>query len=137
MLLGFDLDKPLPTAQNYQLGNLFGEYFTEHTISLRRGETQTLFVHALTAKQYCEFYLDLVVVTGGGASPTLERVDDNGKPFKVTTGAGVPGGIQFSDFQAIYASGVTMGNVWAEVHPGVFQGGGVMCRVRPWCTLVL
>jgi hypothetical protein len=102
--IGFNLDDRFPVAQNYQSGRLSGNYFEQHTISLRHGETQTLLVHATTRHYFCKFTYQILVDTGG--RQVAEQVTDNGHPFTVTAG------IKADDYKAFYIGGVasTTGN---------------------------
>jgi hypothetical protein len=96
--IGFNLDARFPTAQNYLVTKLSGNFFTEHTISLRRGETETLLVHAITARQYCQFTFQLIVDSAG--KQVTEVINDHGRPFGVTALAQLP------KYRAFYVGGV-------------------------------
>jgi hypothetical protein len=96
--IGFNLDSKLPVAQDYHFNGLSGNYFAEHTISLRQGETQTLLVHAVTRQYYCQFTYRLLVDTGG--REVAELITDNGKPFTVTAGA------KSKNYKVLYVGGV-------------------------------
>jgi hypothetical protein len=96
--IGFNLDNEFPVAQNYRSGRLSGSFFGAHTISLRKGETQTLLVHAVTRQSFCQFTYRLLVDTGG--RQVAEVISDNGRPFTVTAG------LKSSAYKALYAGGV-------------------------------
>jgi hypothetical protein len=96
--IGFNLDDQFPVAQNYQGTILSGNFFAEHTISLRQGETQSLLVHAVTRQYYCQFTYRLLVDTGN--REVAELITDNGKPFTVTAG------VKSGNYQVLYVGGV-------------------------------
>ena len=96
--IGFNLDRAFPVAENYEDGRLFGDFFTDHTITLAQGQTQTLVVHAQTDQRYCKFILRLLVDAGG--KQVTEPVANKGKPFAVT--AVVPA----TSYKTLYAGGV-------------------------------
>ncbi|HMJ24012.1 MAG TPA: hypothetical protein VK513_18995 [Terriglobales bacterium] len=104
--VGFNLDQRFPVAQDYGIyGDLSGNYIQEHHISFMPGETQTLIVHALTHRYYCEYRILLKIDTGRGV--VYEKVDDHGKPFVVTaTPDGVSRYIRFSDYKEFYVGGI-------------------------------
>lgn len=101
--IGFNLDASFPRAQNYQVGRRFsGDFFTQHTISLKSGETITLLVNNTTASQYCQFTFQLAVDTSG--KQVTEVISDHGKPFAVTALANL------SKYRALYIGGVATNN---------------------------
>lgn len=96
--VGFNLDDLFPVAEKYQDGGLTGSYFGSHTISLRKGETQALVVHAETRRHYCQFTFQLLIDTTDGHF--TESVTNGGKPFAVTAFAHI------AKYKALYAGGV-------------------------------
>lgn len=74
----FDLDLPHPVPVN---GNAGGNYFTAHSISLKKGE-QAVFEIAASSARYCQYQIALTVVDG--TKTLTETVSDHGQPFKVT-----------------------------------------------------
>ena len=96
--IGFNLDDEFPSAQNYQSGRLSGSFFGSHTISLAKGETETLLVHAVTRQSFCQFTYRLLVDTG--SREVAEVISENGKPFTVTAG------LKSGAYEALYAGGV-------------------------------
>ena len=110
--IGFNLDDRFPIAQDYANARLSGNYFGEHTISLRHGETQSLLVHAITRNYFCQFTYQLLVDTGN--REVAEPITDNGRPFTVTAG------LKASSYQALYLGGVvspTENDKYAPVSP--------------------
>lgn len=85
--VGFNLDNRLPIAQDLEDNNPNADFFADHTISLRQGETQTLLVVAETRQQYCQFTFKLIVDTSNGQ--VAEPITNNGKSFEVTAAVGM------------------------------------------------
>lgn len=96
--MGFDLDDALPVAQDYQNGQLSGSYFATHTISLMRGQVQTIVIHVETTQHYCQFTFEAQVDTANGH--ITEIIANSSKPFAVTAVTEV------SAYRALYAGGV-------------------------------
>jgi len=96
--MGFNLDDALPIAQKYQNGQLYGSYFAAHTITLTRGQVQTLVIHVETAQHFCQFTFEMQVDTANGR--TTEMIKDGLKPFAVT------GIAKLGTYRALYAGGV-------------------------------
>lgn len=122
--IGFNLDSQFAIPQDYKAGRLSGNFFAEHTISLKRGETQTLLVHAVTQHQFCQFSFRIMV--DAARRQYVEKIEDSGKPFVVTATAQpfTPNGIPFSSYHAIYVGGVaspTPGKV-VKVSPATYRG---------------
>ena len=125
--IGFNLDSVTSTAQNYDSGRLHGDYFATHTISLKQGEVQTLEVVAVTAKQYCQFTLELTVVDGGRR--ITETVTNDGQPFRVTAVVTKyksypyygPGDLRY--YKALYVGGVAPGTEggWTRKNPETYN----------------
>jgi len=103
----FDLDKPHPVAQDANDDDAYFAGPNAHTISLAPGEVTTLLIDALTARQHCDFSLNLIVATGQG-QPVAEKIDNHGTPFQVTAIANGTGSspLKYADYQAVYAGGV-------------------------------
>jgi len=123
--IGFNLDNPTSIAQHYKGHELSGDYFAEHTISLTRGEVQTLQIVAKTTQYYCEFTLKLIVVSG--STKTTETITDDGAPFRVTAihreGRG-PGPLSY--YQVLYVGGVAPGAIhgaFTPQNPATYAGG--------------
>jgi hypothetical protein len=122
--IGFNLDGQFSTPQDYKAGQLYGNFFAEHTISLRDGETQTLLVHAVTRRQYCQFSFRLIIDTANRRY--VEPVSNSGRPFSVTGTSQplTPGSIPFSTYGAIYLGGVASpepGKL-VQVNPATYDG---------------
>jgi hypothetical protein len=100
--LGFNLDSPVPIAQNITgFIRLSGNYFADRTITVSPGETQTLDIYALSSQRYCTFTYQLYVDTPNGQ--VVETVTNHGRPFAVS--GGLPGN---SCYRAEYGGGVAM-----------------------------
>ena len=100
--LGFNLDSPVPIAQNVsEFTRLSGNYFTDRTITVFPGETQTLDIYALSSRRYCTFTYELYIDTPNGQ--VVETVTNHGRPFAVS--GGLPGN---NCYRAEYGGGVAM-----------------------------
>lgn len=125
--IGFNLDAQSPIAQNANITQLYGSYFTDHTISLQPGETQTLVIYALTRLRYCTFSYRLVIDTSNGQ--IIEPVTNMGKPFEVAGLLLVPhdsGPGIFARYRALYVGGVAPGSSanggFVSANPKTFLG---------------
>jgi hypothetical protein len=122
--IGFNLDSQFSVPQDYKAGQLYGSFFSEHTISLRNGETQTLLMHAVTHRKYCQFSFRLIIDTANRRY--VEAVSNSGKPFSVTGTAQplTPGSIPFSNYRAIYVAGVAspQPGKLEQVNPASYDG---------------
>lgn len=116
--LSFNLDGPIDYAQ-YKSGPIFlGNVFQEHVVTLQPGETHTFSIYVETALHYCQFTFQMTVATPNGV--VAESIDDNGKPFQLTSQAP-----QFSAYQAIYAGGVESpepNGSYVQVNPKTYRG---------------
>ena len=135
--LMLNLDHPLSppgyiASVNGQVSD--GANFFQHfTISLKRHEQYTFLVNAHTAKQYCQFTLNLTVLDG--SRTVTESVSDNGKPFAVTAVYNEddlnPGA--FSRYKDVYVGGVAATGLpgsgpnafgddrWLQVNPATYR----------------
>lgn len=102
--IGFNLDKAFPVASNYDNESFGAPYFSNHTISLRSGETQTVIVHATTSLHYCLFTLQMDV-NNKGRSVTWP-ISNHGKAFAVSASANDHNGMKWSDYAKLYVGGV-------------------------------
>jgi hypothetical protein len=75
----------------------YGNYFARKSIQFAPGESDTLSIFVVTARQSCRFTFRLYV--DYGAHQRVERLDNAGQPF--TASAGLP----FNRFREIYAGG--------------------------------
>jgi hypothetical protein len=89
----FDLDAPHPLPQN---GLLNGNFFSAHSISLKKGELQVLKV-VVNSSRYCLYRFRFTVVDGTRTVP--EIVSNDGQPFSIT--AWLPG----SQYRVLYIGG--------------------------------
>lgn len=123
--IGFNLDSPASIAQDYR-GSFYpypmsGDYFAEHTISLNRGEVQTLQVSAITTKQYCEYSLELTAVDGG--TTVTATITDHGRPFRVTA-LRFANQDPYSYYKALYVGGVlTHNGAFIAENPATYRPG--------------
>jgi len=116
----FDLDQPNPIAMVFEPHDmtLTEPYFSQHAISLKPGELQSVYIVATTTKSYCSFTIQFTATTSAGT--TTETISDNGKPFQVS--AQLPN----SSYQAMYVGGVGLyglpGNPtgWTAVNPKTY-----------------
>lgn len=129
--IGFNLDNPSPLPQNYERGVLSGNYFLDHTVSIKKDETHALVVHGITAKKHCKFKLEITVNVGLGVAPVKQTIDDHGKAFEVTAIASQDPssttGPAFRDYTEIYAGGVAgpKGDArFGRVNPATYTGSG-------------
>lgn len=110
--IGFDLDKPNPSAQNVIGGGdegspkFVGSYFLDHEYDLALGEPATFVLTARTTKYYCQYRYRFELLVNG--KPTTQVVDDHGRPFAVTAEAyefsTARSGWTFSSYRALYVS---------------------------------
>jgi hypothetical protein len=110
--IGFSLHSVTSIARDYRNNKLSGDYFAEHTISLKRGEAQALQIVALPGKQYCEYTLQLTVING--SATTTETVTDHGQPFRVSaivTHSRQGGSNALSYYRALYVGGLAPGSI--------------------------
>jgi hypothetical protein len=123
--MGFNLDVAFPVAQAASSGGLSGSFFAEHTISLAPGETQTLFVQAVTEQQYCQFTYQLTADANG--RQVTEPISNNGKPFAVSAplirlrSNRLP---SFARYQRVYEGGPgsPANGAFVPVNPKTFTG---------------
>ena len=125
--VGFNLDAQFPIAQDARNAALSGNYFAEHTISLRRGETQTLLVHAITRRQFCHFTYQLIV--DNGSKQVSEPISDHGKPFVVTAPLiqfHSNGSASFTSYRTLYVGGVAnpANDGYVPADPNTYNGLG-------------
>lgn len=128
--LGFDLDVPASTAET--VANTSGRvrvtgesYFAAHTITLQRGEKETLAVGVFTKTYSCEFTLRLIVATSHGTF--YQDVTYNGHPFVVSAMAEpLDPRYPYSGYESVYVNKPSAGQVaphWARVDPATYIAG--------------
>jgi hypothetical protein len=123
--MGFNLDVPFPVAQDANSGGLSGSFFAEHTISLSPGETHTLFVQAVTERQYCQFTYQLTVDADG--RQISEPISNNGKPFAISAPLIRLGSNRlpsFAGYRQVYEGGPgsPANGAFVAVNPKTFTG---------------
>ena len=107
--LSIDLDKQVPYAQQPD----GSRYFEYHPVSLAYNQQITLAVGVHTTQE-CSFTLQLVVATLNGA--ITKTIDDNGKPFELTSWRDPHHG--YSAYQEVYMEALDdMPRVWKKVDP--------------------
>lgn len=124
----FDLDQARPdpvAADRVEEGE---NYFSTHTVSLKRGEQQTFQIYAGTARQYCEFSLQLTIVADG--KTLTQTVDNHGQPFRVTALASCTGeptcdpmDIRFASYKTLYTGGAQtycVNGAWTREEPTTY-----------------
>jgi hypothetical protein len=106
--VGFNLDSTNSSAQNFNNGQLSGDYFGSHFISLHEGEIETFEITAVT-KNYCDFSLNLQTVDG--SSSQNETIRNGSQPFRVTALVQNPsfGPGDLSHYHVLYVGGVATG----------------------------
>jgi hypothetical protein len=93
--IGYDLDRDTVFAQKSTMvegepfPRLIGNYFAEQKYTLKQGEQVTFRLTALSRRQYCEYAFELHYIADG--KPGSRRVDDGGKPFRVSALVGKDG----------------------------------------------
>lgn len=95
ILINFDLD----SARSVAKAPGGGDFFAQHTISLRPGEVQAIEISSVTEHHFCQYTLRLTVLVGDRT--TVQTVSDHGRPFQVT--AMQP---HNSRYHALYVGGV-------------------------------
>jgi hypothetical protein len=102
-------------------------FFAVHTITLERGEQQTLTIEYATSHYYCHFKFQLAVLVG--SRTTLETIANHGKPFQATAGPFGRTGEPFSRYGAIYVGGDLNTNptdgAFVPEDPATYNGGSV------------
>jgi hypothetical protein len=112
----FDLDSADPVAQSTRNGSPTGEaYFDSTTYRLAQGEEVVFEMHAARVHGYCDFRIEVDVLTGDRRS--TEVIDDAGAPFWVSGMAA-----DWSDYGAAYVGGVAAPprGDWRPAEPGDF-----------------
>jgi hypothetical protein len=81
--IAFDMDERNPQARVDDFGDELGEpYFRQHSIALRKGEQLVCDVRPLARELACEYSIAINLLVAG--KRTTQRIDDEGKPFKVS-----------------------------------------------------
>jgi hypothetical protein len=125
MLFDLDASRSLAKEPGSEDPSMLSDYFEANSISLTRGEQQTLVLSATSEKSYCEFKLKFTVVDG--KSTVVQWVDDSGRPFRVTSLR------KFNEYGSLYFGGVSTyqcGGGWVRrgpqsfgnLHPYSFSG---------------
>ena len=122
--ISFDLDAARPLPMNYLIP---GNYFDNHTVSLKAGETWTFRIVGEISKHYCSYVIAMTVVYG--KQTTTEIVSDHGKPFRVTALVShaetrLPLREEYSYYKALYVGGSSPGvsAPFAKRNPADWQG---------------
>ncbi|MEU7887716.1 hypothetical protein AB0B54_19625 [Microbispora bryophytorum] len=107
--IGFDLDrrdpKPLIPGDQSDPREWKGDYFDQHTMSLKPQEQVVFRIRAVTDVGYCAFRIVLVVADKDRL--VRQMLDNDGRPFRVCGLRGSPGGKGlFSRFDGLYVGGV-------------------------------
>jgi hypothetical protein len=112
--VAFDLDSPNPFPERRtRSGQPTGRnYFNEKTLSLKRGERETLSVSVYSERFRCSFTLELVVVTSHGVF--TQRIDRQGDPFVLTAQARSSEDSPFAGYKAAYQEDL---DGWHAVDP--------------------
>lgn len=107
--IGFDLDRrdpePLIPGDESDPKQWKGNYFDQHTVSLKPQEQAVFRIRAVTETGYCAFHVVLVVADKGRL--VRQTLDDGGRPFRVcglkesSRAKGL-----FSRFDGLYVGGV-------------------------------
>lgn len=97
--IGFDLDAPTSRAEGEVEGEWRGDYFSEKTVKLAKGESITFQVAASTRRSYCEFSLSMETLSEGKLATHM--IDDHGSPFRVSAMTDE----NFSSYKALYLGG--------------------------------
>lgn len=122
--LALDLDEPIPTPKGLESdGTTSPNYFTRHTISLKRGERGKIVIIATAQRNYCEYTLNLKVTAGDRT--LTQSVKDNGKPFAVSAWQESNGSHPYSKYATAYVGGVLNvchgGRGFREVDPKSYE----------------
>lgn len=98
--LGFNLDNPVPYAQNAgdDIATYTGRFFQDHVIRLNPGETQTMAIGVFAQHHSCSFTFKMTVT--GPSGTVVETIDYHGKPFEISALQ------KTSAYQSLYVGGV-------------------------------
>ncbi|MFG3152030.1 hypothetical protein ACGF7W_08275 [Streptomyces sp. NPDC048219] len=100
--LSFDLDAQAPFAADAE-GQ---DYFAGKSVVLAPGETETLSLYVRTRRQDCRYSFLLRVVVPGAKEPVVQRVPQQGAPFRLTALAeGADPSHPYSPYRALYVGG--------------------------------
>jgi hypothetical protein len=107
------------------------DFFGAYTVSLAPAEQYTFKVVASTTGHYCTFTLAMTVLDG--TQTLVERVDDNGRPFRVSAvldqDPDHPGPGEFAAYKKLYIGGVANTDIeqnsfgddtWAPADPASY-----------------
>ncbi|GAA0321608.1 hypothetical protein GCM10010151_09230 [Actinoallomurus spadix] len=110
--IGFNLDRPAPSAQNVTGGGdegapkFTGSYFLDHEYDLALGEPATFVLTATTTRYYCRYRYRFELLVNG--KPATQIVPDHGEPLTITAPAyelsTARGAYTFSAYRALYIS---------------------------------
>jgi hypothetical protein len=133
LFVNLDAPNTLPSyITSEQNGNIASgkDFFGTYTVSLTQGEQYTFKVVASTKAHYCSFTLDMTVLDGNQS--VVEHIDDNGKPFHVSSmidpNPTAPG--EMSAYSVLYIGGVanfnggqnTFGDdLWTPADPSTYS----------------
>ncbi|MGW1327771.1 hypothetical protein ACWD64_35205 [Streptomyces antibioticus] len=117
--LFFNLDDrlPEPTDEN-------GEpYFARKSITLKKGESETIAAFVRANERSCGFTFRFTVVVPGRDPEKLE-IDDDGKPFRLTAPANGLGEHPYDRYRAMYVGGVAapVGTGIVPADPSTYDG---------------
>lgn len=109
--VGFDLDKPAPVAREVddETSRFGGDFFADHVQYVSRNDGYAYRVLVRAQKHFCTFHLE-VDTTDGDRSQTI-KVDDHGRPFRISGVLTEPGeyGVQdprWTAYQRLYVGGL-------------------------------
>ncbi|MFG2681541.1 hypothetical protein [Streptomyces sp. NPDC048392] len=113
--LAYDLD-----AQTLFAADAEGQdYFARKSVVLAPGETETLSLYVITRRQDCRYSFLLRVVVPGEKEPVVQRVPEQGPPFRLTALAeGADPSHPYSAYRALYVGGAASPAAGAFVRAG-------------------